>query len=530
MQRVKTMSPSQQQKPAADSSLKFDAIKNCAVNMFRQKTKDLTQLHALTTTGNELNQTHKHLKVGAVQLQKFRALREAQVEGLKNKVAMREVALKELEELSAEAAAEHQVQAQAVALTEVCNKLLDETVEKYIINRHFTDLLLKVTKETQRRSANDWASMEADLRSRSGKVRGWLQQIRTGDVSSVHSLIGELTQWSTTRGLDPDHNEKISKIVASLTVSLTPPDHPPFPPDDCTAFLEQLTSTVTHLAAESKNAAGLAVHEDDVQQLMTAVSNLRIGNATWNSTRSQLSQLHYLMDALKIDQDNAATTLSQTQARLDLLRSAKHSHLQALQQQTSIRDDLQLQQDMWEMRASETQHSCLAVELEATSASATTHAVSEEMDSLRSDTTLASLTLELQGSLEDDSRLSMALNELTLQDADELEKLTTTRGSESALQAKQQQLRGAITALESTLTTCNQLPITALTKSFITFSLDDIAVEDDNAVEDVDDEDLCKAVQLHLTVYRNVTEEKVHQLQSLLEGSITRCEAHLSQD
>ncbi|ORC84576.1 uncharacterized protein TM35_000431440, partial [Trypanosoma theileri] len=192
-------------KQAANVEDNFTAMRNAAMSMFKQRTKDLTMVSSLTAEADELEQLNNQVQSTIHQLQEQRAVLEAQIETEESRVKEREVQLREVHTMLAQMKEDQGVFSGVHRSSEHVATLLQQFVTTYTNKSGDVVRLLEQAQErAQGRSPNEWRTAANDLRWRQSVAEDHIKQIERQHTVPV-GFADILLEWS--RGVWKQHSE-----------------------------------------------------------------------------------------------------------------------------------------------------------------------------------------------------------------------------------------------------------------------------------------------------------------------------------
>jgi hypothetical protein len=230
---------------SVSSASKFDAIRNCAVSMFKQQAKDLTNVSQLTSTVDAMEQARAKLVQRLSCLRKLVALDESKVQMLQQRVARKEHSLREL--TAAVSILEDEKQAYAgvpESLSSNIFRVLDETCSTYSVSGELLKPILRSVDSADEERFPSSDALERDIaahRMRCSLLDSLYQQLIEG--GSVPAALGPLIhQWSaeveysTAPLFARDFTADGSRHVSLNQPALTPDDK--ISSDTCGSYIQ----------------------------------------------------------------------------------------------------------------------------------------------------------------------------------------------------------------------------------------------------------------------------------------------------
>ncbi|KAH9597277.1 hypothetical protein LSM04_007929 [Trypanosoma melophagium] len=183
----------------------FTAMRNAAMSMFKQRTKDLTMVSSLTAEADELEQLNNQVQSTINQLQEQKAMLEAQIETEESRVKEREIQLREVHTMLAQMKEDQGAFSGVYRSSEHVATLLQQFVTTYTTKGSDVVRLLEQAQErSQGRSPNDWRTAANDLRWRQSVAEDHIKQIERQHTVPV-GFADILLEWS--RGVWRQHSE-----------------------------------------------------------------------------------------------------------------------------------------------------------------------------------------------------------------------------------------------------------------------------------------------------------------------------------
>ncbi|CBH17470.1 hypothetical protein, conserved [Trypanosoma brucei gambiense DAL972] len=218
-------------KSETDADENFEAMRHAALSMFKQRTKDLTMVSALTAEADQVEQLNTQVQSTIQKLQEQKASLEAQIEAEERRVKQWEAQLREVHGMLAQMKEDQTMFAGTQRSSEKIVLTLQHFVSQYTEKGGDVSRLLDRAQEaTGGRTPNEWRGATNDLRRRGVVLREHIEQIEKQQIvpQALMDLIIEWTKggWKTSPDYSPalrvceqlvfyDPEQDVRELVAS---------------------------------------------------------------------------------------------------------------------------------------------------------------------------------------------------------------------------------------------------------------------------------------------------------------------------
>ncbi|RNF12438.1 hypothetical protein TraAM80_00290 [Trypanosoma rangeli] len=174
----------------------FAAMRHAAMSMFKQRTKDLTMVSALTAEAEEVEKLNCKVQTTISRLQEQKAVLEARIETEEHRVKEREEQLREIHVMLAQMKEDQGIFAGVRRSSEKIAATLYEFVTQYTAKSgDVVRLLERCHEQTQGRAPNEWRTATNDLRRRQSVLDERIKHIEKQHVIPV-GFEDMLLEWS----------------------------------------------------------------------------------------------------------------------------------------------------------------------------------------------------------------------------------------------------------------------------------------------------------------------------------------------
>ncbi|RNF26499.1 uncharacterized protein Tco025E_01204 [Trypanosoma conorhini] len=171
-----TMATCSKAEAAAEDN--FAAMRHAAMSMFKQRTKDLTMVSALTAEAEEVEKLNCQVQSTIGRLQEQKAVLEARIESEERRVKEREEHLREVHVMLAQMKEDQGIFAGVRRSSERVAAMLHQFVAQYTSkDGDVVRLLERCHGQTQGRAPNDWRTATNDLRRRQSVLEEHIKHI-----------------------------------------------------------------------------------------------------------------------------------------------------------------------------------------------------------------------------------------------------------------------------------------------------------------------------------------------------------------
>lgn len=174
----------------------FDAMRQAAMNMFRQRTKDLTCLSKLQQQQQVLEQQLREVQDAAGDLQRQYAELESAAQSEEQRTATREAQLKDLHYAMRELSTDHDLVRRARGATTNVSNVIRNYLEPLLQpDSRLLQLLTEAQQRTGSRSASDFRTLSGEMRRRTDVLATHLHNMqRSGVLSGDATTL--MMEWS----------------------------------------------------------------------------------------------------------------------------------------------------------------------------------------------------------------------------------------------------------------------------------------------------------------------------------------------
>ncbi|ESL08034.1 hypothetical protein TRSC58_04271 [Trypanosoma rangeli SC58] len=193
---VATAIPAAASRAEAAAEDNFAAMRHAAMSMFKQRTKDLTMVSALTAETEEVEKLNCKVQSTISRLQEQKAVLEAKIETEERRVKEREEQLREVHVMLAQMKEDQGIFAGVRRSSEKVAVTLYQFVTQYTDKSgDVVRLLERCHEQTQGRAPNEWRAATNDLRRRQSVLDERIKHIEKQQVIPV-GFEDMLLEWS----------------------------------------------------------------------------------------------------------------------------------------------------------------------------------------------------------------------------------------------------------------------------------------------------------------------------------------------